>query len=291
MNNNTPSVKSLREYINEAKEKKIAVGHFNISNSDGFWAVVLGAKSVGVPVIIGASEGERDFIGVNELSAMVRTYRETTGQPVFLNADHTYSFERVKEAIDAGYDAVIFDGTELSLEDNISTTKKCVEYARSINPEIIIEAEIGFIGKSSKMLDVVPEGVGRLTEVDEAKAFVDATGVDMLAPAVGNVHGMVKGGEPDLNIKRIGEISNAVGVPLVLHGASGNSIEDVKNAIKSGINIVHINTELRVAFRSGLVKSLQENPDEIAPYKYLKGARIEMQKVVESKLKLFNNIS
>jgi ketose-bisphosphate aldolase len=290
MKNNTPSVKSLREYVNEAKEKKIAVGHFNISNSDGFWAVVLGAKSVGVPVIIGASEGERDFIGVRELSGMVRAYRETTGQPVFLNADHTYSFERVKEAIDAGYDAVIFDGTELSLEDNISTTKKCVEYARSIDPEIIIEAEIGFIGKSSKLLDVVPEGVGRLTEIEEAKAFVDATGVDMLAPAVGNVHGMVKGGEPDLNIERIGEISNAVGIPLVLHGASGNSIEDVKNAIKSGISIVHINTELRVAFRSGLMKSLQENPDEIAPYKYLKGARMEMQKVVENKLRLFNNI-
>jgi fructose-bisphosphate aldolase class II len=282
--------KSLQQYLLEAKEKKVAIGHFNISNSDGFWAVVLGAKELNLPVIIGASEGERDFIGVRELAAMVHAYRESTGQPVFLNADHTYSFDRVKEAVDAGYDAVIFDGTELSYEENVATTKKCVEYAKSVDPNIIVEAEIGFIGKSSKVLDVVPEGVGRLTTVDEAINFVKETGVAMLAPAVGNVHGMVKGGEPDLNIDRIKEIADKVKIPLVLHGASGNSVEDIRAAIKSGVSIIHINTELRVAFRKGLVKSLQEDPDQIAPYKYIKGARIAMQKVVEEKLKLFNSI-
>ncbi|MDO8430528.1 MAG: class II fructose-bisphosphate aldolase [Candidatus Taylorbacteria bacterium] len=279
----------MKEYIEEAREKAVAIGHFNISNSDGFWAVVLGAKEVGVPVIIGASEGERDFIGVRELAAMVKAYRDSTGQPVFLNADHTYSFERVKEVIDAGYDAVIYDGTELSIEENILITKKCVEYAKSVNPAILVEAEIGFIGKSSKLLDMVPYGVGRLTTVEEASYFVKETGVDMLAPAVGNVHGMVKGGEPALNIERIAEIADATLVPVVLHGASGNSPEDIKNAIKAGISIIHINTELRVAFRAGLIKTLQENPDEIAPYKYLKGARLAMQKVVEEKLRLFNN--
>ncbi len=283
-------MKTLKEYTVEAQKKGIAVGHFNISNSEGFWAVVLAAKELNVPVIIGASEGERDFIGVRQIAAMVKSYRESTGQPVFLNADHTYSFDRVKEAVDAGYDAIIFDGTELSFEDNVATTKKCVEYARSVNPEILIEAEIGFIGKSSKLLDTVPEGVGRLTSVEEAKSFVGATGVDMLAPAVGNVHGIVKGGEPALQIDRINEIRNATNLPLVLHGASGNSVEDIQKAIKAGISIIHINTELRVAFRNGLMKSLQENPDEIAPYKYMKGARIAMQKVVEEKLKLFNNL-
>jgi len=283
-------MKTLKQYAEEAQKKGIAVGHFNISNSEGFWAVVNGARELNVPVIIGASEGERDFIGVRQIAAMVKSYRESTGQPVFLNADHTYSFERVKEAVDAGYDAVIFDGTELSFEDNVATTKKCVEYARSVNPDILVEAEIGFIGKSSKLLDAVPEGVGRLTSVEEAKSFVEATGVDMLAPAVGNVHGMVKGGEPALQTERIEEIKNAVNMPLVLHGASGNSVDDIRKAMKAGISIIHINTELRVAFRSGLMKSLQENPDEIAPYKYLKGARNAMQKVVEEKLKLFNNL-
>ncbi len=283
-------MKSLQQYIQEAKDKKIAVGHFNISNLEGFWAVVMGAKNLNVPIIIGVSEGERDFVGVKEILSVVKTYREQTGQPVFINADHTYSFERVKEVVDAGYDSVIFDGTELPLEENISITKKCVDYAKSVNPNILVEAEIGFIGKSSKLLDSVPDGVGRLTSVEEAVDFVNQTGVDMLAPAVGNIHGMVKGGEPALNIERISEISKAINLPLVLHGASGNSIEDVTNAINSGVAIVHINTELRVAYKQGLVKSLSEMPDEISPYKYLKGARSEMQKVVEDKIKLFTKI-
>jgi fructose-bisphosphate aldolase, class II len=282
--------KSLREYIKEAQLGKRAIGHFNISNIEGFWAVVLGAKELNVPVIIGVSEGERDFIGINEISLIVRNYRESTGQAVFLNADHTYSFDKVKEVIDAGFDSVIFDGTELSFEDNVSITKKCVEYARSINPEILIEAEIDFIGKSSKILDMIPEGVGKMTSPEEAKLFIEETGIDMLAPAVGNVHGMVRGGEPSLNIKVVKEISEMVKIPLVLHGASGNTDSDIREAIESGFVIVHINTELRVAFKRGLMISLQENPDELSPYKYLRGARISMQKVVETKLKLFNNL-
>lgn len=287
----TNGAMTLAECIKEAKDKKVAIGHFNISNSEGFWAVVLAAKELKVPVIIGVSEGERDFIGVREVSAMVRAYRDFTGQPVFLNADHTYSFEKVAEAVDAGYDAVIFDGTELALEKNIQITKKSIEYAKSKNPEILFEAEIGFIGKSSKLLESVPEGVGTLTLPAEAKEFIDQTNVDMLAPAVGNVHGIVKSGEPALNISRIKEISEATGVPLVLHGASGNSKEDILAAIDAGVVIVHVNTELRVAYRTGLMKSLQENPDEVAPYKYLKGARNAMQRVVEEKLKIFNKIS
>ena len=284
-------MKTLHEYIQDAEKKGIAIGHFNISNSDGFWAVVLAAKELNVPVIIGVSEGERDFIGVREVAAMVKAYREATGQPVFLNADHTYSFERVKEVVDAGYDAVIIDGTELSFDDNVAMTKKCVEYAHAVNPNIIVEAEIGFIGKSSKLLDKVPEGVGTLTTPEEAKAFIDATGADMLAPAVGNVHGIVKGGEPALKIDVIKQIKESTKVPLVLHGASGNSDSDIRAAIDAGISIVHVNTELRVAYRNGIMKSLQENPDEVAPYKFLKGGREAMQKVAEEKLRIFNKIS
>jgi fructose-bisphosphate aldolase class II len=283
-------MKTLQHYVKEALAEKKAIGHFNISNMEGFWAVVTAAKDMNVPVIIGVSEGERDFIGTHEVAAVVKEYRERTGQPVFLNADHTYSYDRIKEAVDAGFDAVIFDGTELPFEENVATTKKSLEYARSKNPKIMFEAEIGFIGKSSKMLEAVPEGVGKITSPEEAKDFIQQTGVDMLAPAVGNVHGIVKTGEPALNIDAIKNISNATGVPLVLHGASGNSAEEVMNAIESGVAIVHVNTELRVAYRQGLVKSLQENPDEVSPYKYLKGARTAMQKVVEEKLKICNRI-
>jgi fructose-bisphosphate aldolase class II len=281
---------TLKEAIVDAERKKVAIGHFNISNLEGFWAVVNGAKKLGVPVIIGVSEGERDFVGIKQMKALVNTVNsnEEGSVPVFLNADHTYSLDRVKEVVDAGYDSVIIDEAEKSLEENLKVTKEAVAYAKEKNPAILVEAELGFIGKSSKLLDEVPEGV-TMTLVEEARNFVKETGVDLFAPAVGNVHGIVKGGgEPKLDIQRIREIKEAVGVPLVLHGASGNSDDEIKEAIAAGISIIHINTELRVAYRKGLMKSLTDNPDEVAPYKYLRPALLEMQEVVEKKLKLFN---
>lgn len=289
-----PRTKDLRWYIEDALERKVAIGHFNISNIEGFWAVVRAAKELNVPVIIGVSEGERSFIGVRQVKALVDTIK-ATGQPVFLNADHTYSFDKVKEVVDAGYDSVIFDGTELAYDDNVATTKKCVEYAKSKNPDILLEAEIGFIGKSSKVLQGIPDGVKIseefLTKPDEAKRFISETGADMLAPAVGNIHGMLSGGkDPALNIQRIGEISKAAQVPLVLHGGSGNSAEDFRAAIDSGVAIIHVNTEIRVAFRDALRKELQSEPDEVAPYKIMKPSVQAMQAVVLEKLKIFNKL-
>jgi len=288
-------MKTLKEYIKEAEKKGIAIGHFNISNLETLKGIFEAAKKLHVPVIIGTAEGEQNFIGTKNAVALIKSLREEYNYPIFLNADHHYSFEKVKEAVDAGYDAVIFDATGLSFEENIKVTKKCVDYAKSVNPNIIVEAELGFIGSSSKVLDGIPEGVKIteefLTKAEEAKRFVEETGVDMLAPAVGNIHGMLKGGkDPALNIKRIKEIKEAVGIPMVLHGASGNSPEDIKAAIAAGMSCVHINTEIRVAFRQALVKALQENPDEVAPYKYMKNAVSAVEKVVEEKLKLFSNI-
>lgn len=288
-------MKNLKECILDANDKRVAIGHFNISNLEALWGIFNAARKLAVPVIIGVSEGERDFIGAGQAVALVKSLREEYNYPIFINADHTYSFDRVKEAIDLGYDAVIFDGTELSLEDNLKTTKRCVEYARKQNMEIIVEAEMGFIGKSSKILDEIPAGVKIteefLTKAEEAKEFVDKTGVDLIAPAVGNIHGMLKGGkDPALNIGRIREIRKSTGVPLVLHGGSGNSVQDFTDAISAGVSIVHINTEIRSAYRKGLQLALQENPDEIAPYKYLKDAVKAVEKVVEEKLKIFNMI-
>lgn len=279
---------TLKECIAGAEEKGAAVGHFNISNLEGFWAVVNASKKLSLPVIIGVSEGERDFVGVRQVKALVDTVK-AEGLPIFLNADHTYSMERVKEVVDAGFDSVIIDEAEKSTEENIKITKEAVEYARSQNPEILVEAELGFIGKSSKVLDEMPDGI-MLTNVEEAARFVVETGVDLFAPAVGNIHGMIKGGNPKLNIDRIRDIKQAVKIPLVLHGGSGITDLEFKEAIKAGISIIHINTELRVAFRKGLQRSLAENMDEIAPYKYMKEALHDMQEVVERRLALFSNL-
>lgn len=289
------TMKTLSEYIQDAESKKIAIGHFNISNIEGLWAIFNAGQKLKVPVIVGVSEGERDFIGVRQAVALVKSLREEFGHPVFLNADHTYSIDRVKEAIDAGFDSVIFDGAKLPFEENIAKAKECVEYARNAGREVLVEGELGFIGQSSKILDEVPEGVdlaGGLTKPEEAAEFVKQTGVDLLAPAVGNFHGMLRGGvDPKLNIERIAELREAAGIPLVLHGGSGNSIDDFTQAIASGISIVHINTEIRVAFRDALKLALQENPDEVAPYKIMKNAVVAMEKVIESKLRVFNRMS
>lgn len=285
---------TLREIIKECEERKTAVGHFNISNIEGLWGVFNAARALKLPVIIGLSEGERDFIGVKQAAALIKSLREEYNYPVFLNADHTYSVERVKEATDAGYDSVIFDGAELSLEENIAKTKECVAYARGSRRDALVEGELGYIGKSSKLLDEIPKGAAQgeaLTALDDAARFVKETGVDLLAPAVGNVHGMLKRGkDPHLDIARVKAIYEAAGVPLVLHGGSGTPDEDFAAAIKAGVVIVHISTELRVAYRDAVKLTLQENPDEVAPYKIMKNAVSAIESIVTSRLKLFSGL-
>jgi fructose-bisphosphate aldolase class II len=291
-------MKTLTECIAEAEAKKVAIGHFNISNLEMFWGIFNAAKSLNVPVIIGISEGERSFIGVKQAVAVIKSVREEYNYPLFLNADHTYSFEKVKEAIDAGFDSVIYDGAKLSYEENVKATKQCVEYAKgklsASGAPILVEAELGYIGQSSKVLDGIPEGVdlqAGLTKPEQARQFVDETGVNLFAPAVGNIHGMMRvGNDPALDIPRIGEIRKTAGVPLVLHGGSGTTDEDFVRGIEAGLGIIHISTELRVAFVNGLKKSLQDNPDEVAPYKYLKLPVQEVERVALARLKLFNKM-
>lgn len=289
-------MKTLREYIKEAEEKGVAIGHFNISNIEALHGIYNAARKLNLPIIIGVSEGEEEFIGRNEVAALIKEICTNDNYPIFLNADHHYTFESVKAALDAGYDTAIIDAVKLPLEENIALTKKCVDYAKELSQkegrDILIEAELGFIGQSSKLLDAVPEGVSEktMTTPEDALTFVNATGVDLLAPSVGNVHGMVKGGNPRLDINRIKEIRDTCGVPLVLHGGSGIADEDFINAIKAGISIIHINTEIRVAYKEALKKYLEENPNEVAPYKILKPAVDAIEGVVEQRLKLFNGI-
>ncbi len=279
----------MREYLIWAEERRVALGHFNISDSEGFKAVVEAAQELRAPVIIGVSEGERDFIGLEEVVSLVKTARDNN-LPVFLNADHTYSVEKAKRAINAGVDSIIIDEAGKSYEKNVKLTKEVVDYVRNKNTGTVVEGELGFIGQSSKMLDKLPEGVSEKTQTNpqEAAKFVLETDIDLLAPSVGNIHGMVKTGNPKLNIELIKSIKNAVKVPLVLHGGSGVSDSDFIKAIEAGIRIIHINTELRAAYREGIEEGIKSG--EIAPYKFLAEGVAEMKKVVREKLKLFNKL-
>lgn len=284
---------SLREAIENAREKNIAIGHFNISDSVALEAIFESAQELNLPVIIGASEGERKFLGVAQVVAMVRGLREKYDYPIFLNADHTHSFDSAVLAAQAGFDAVLLDGGKLAWVENLATTKKTVEAIRKINPEILVEGEIGYIGSSSEILEKVPEGAAirseDLTSPEQAREFVLQTGVDLLAPAVGNLHGMFKNApNPRLDIERISAIAGVTSAPLVLHGGSGIIDEDFKSAIRAGIRIIHINTEIRLAWRKGIETGLAEDKDEVVPYKIEEVALSNVKEVVSSRLRLFS---
>jgi len=286
-------MQGLRDLLQQTQQRGVAIGHFNISDLVLLKAVVAAARELDVPVIVGASQGERDFMGVHEIAALVKSLREESGVSIFLNADHTHSLAKAEEAAKAGFDAVVFDLSALPIEENVRQTKEAVVALKAIHPPILIEGEIGDIGTGSEIHETTIDVSKGLTTPEEAKQFVAATGIDILAPAVGNMHGMsasmVRGeARKHLDIERIAEIKKATRVPLTLHGGSGTEEDDFRKAIAAGINIVHINTELRVAWRESLEASLAKQPGEVVPYKILPPVIEAVKEVVLSRLRLFN---
>jgi fructose-bisphosphate aldolase, class II len=288
-------MRNLRDALQRAQQRGVAIGHFNIADSVQLKAVLAAAQELNVPVLVGVSEGEREFIGVRQIAALVRSLREELDFPIFLNADHTHSLPNAIAAAKAGFDAIVFDLSALPFEENVRQTKEAIGVLKSINPAILVEGEIGDIGTGSEIHDAAPDLSKGLTSPQEAKQYVQSTGVDVLAPAVGNMHGMLKsmiGGQTKkhLDIPRIAQIKDAAQVPLTLHGGSGTDEEHFRRAIAAGINIVHINTELRVAWRRGLEEGLARQPKEVVPYKILPFAVESIKQVARSRLKLFNRM-
>jgi fructose-bisphosphate aldolase, class II len=288
-------MQSLRYALEQAKRNGAAIGHFNIADSVQLNAVFATGQELNLPVVVGVSEGEREFIGLHQIAALVRSLREAFDFPVFLNADHTHSLQKAVEAAKAGFDAIVFDLSALPSEQNVRQTREAVGILKSINPDILVEGEIGDIGTGSEIHDAAPDLSKGLTTPAEAKEYVESTGVDILAPAVGNMHGMLKSmvrgqAKKHLDIPRIAEIRSAAQVPLTLHGGSGTDDEHFRKAIAAGINIVHINTELRVAWRRGLEEGLAKHPGEVVPYRILPAAAEAVKQVVRSRLSLFNGV-
>lgn len=283
----------LRDVLEQAENNGVAIGHFNIADLVLLKAVFASAQELKVPVLVGASEGEREFLGVRQIAALVRSFQEEFDFPIFLNADHTQSPGKAIEAARAGFDAIVFDVSRLPFEQNVRQTKEVVEALKTINPAILVEGEIGDIGTGSVIHKETPDLSKGLTTPEEAKQFVESTGVDILAPAVGNMHGMVPSmvqGETrkHLDIPRIAQIKSAARVPLTLHGGSGTDDEDLRKAIAAGISIIHINTELRVSWRRSLEDSLGRQLNEVVPYRILPPVVDSVKQVVSSRLKLFN---
>lgn len=285
-------MQTLRNVLEKAQSDGVAIGHFNVADMVLLKAVFTAARELAVPVIVGASGGERAFMGVRQIAALVRSLREEFNYPLFLNADHTHSLPDALEAAKAGFDSIVFDLSALPFEQNIRQTKEAVQALKAINPAILVEGEIGDIGTGSEIHETAPDLSKGLTTPEDAKRFVESTGVDILAPAVGNMHGMLKSmikGETRkrLDIARITAIKSATHSLLTLHGGSGTDDEDFQKAIRAGINIIHINTELRVAWRRGLEDALGKHPDEVIPYNILTSVVESVQQVARQRLKLF----
>jgi fructose-bisphosphate aldolase class II len=287
------STNTLRDVLTRLEKEGAALGHFNVADQVLLKAVIAAAAETNLPVFVGASEGEREFFGARQLAALVKSLRQESDQPIFLNADHTHSLEKALEAANAGFDSVTIDFSALPIEENVARTKEAAQAIKAVNPAILAEGEIGNIGTGSEIHETAQGDPRTLTKPEEARQFVEATGIDILAPAVGNMHGMLKSmvqgkTKKHLDIERIAQIKQAAGVFLTLHGGSGTDDEDFRKAIAAGINIIHINTELRVAWRQSLEKSLARDPDEVVPYRILRPVVDAVKQVVSSRLTLFH---
>jgi len=285
----------MKEILKKAQQGKYAIGAFNFSTAEVLKAIVLTAQKAGAPLIVATSEKEAEFVGMREAIALVGAWRAATELPIILNLDHGKSLEKIKKALAAGYSAIHFDGSDLLYEENVAQTRHLVDYVRSMEKtydrQIIVEGEVGYLrGTSathSEALEIKPED---LTTPWQAQDFVERTGVDSLAIAIGNAHGVFAKGQEKLDLERLAQIKKAVGdVFLVLHGGSGIPEGDIKKAVELGIVKVNINTELRVAYKEGLAKELKEKPKETTPYKILEASVEGVKKIVLDKIFLFGS--
>jgi tagatose 1,6-diphosphate aldolase GatY/KbaY len=261
---------TLKQVLKNAKKNKSAVGQFNFSTLDQLRGILKAAQAAKKPVILGTSEGELNYLGLEEVVALTEISKIKYNVFAFLNLDHGKNPDLIKRAVDYGFSAVHFDGSDLALEKNIEYAKKIVEYAHKKN--VLVEGELDAIGG------------GRITSLEEAERFIKETGADSLAIAIGNRHGYYK--DVELNFKKLEEINKKLNTFLVLHGGSGIPDASIKKAIKYGIVKININTELRMVWKQNLVKSLKSK--EIKPYNILPKIEQAVQKKVEQKLKLFN---
>ncbi len=286
----------MKDILKSAQLNHYAIGAFNFSTAEILKAIVAAAKELNSPIIVSTSEGEAGFFGMREAVALVSAWQHATKLPIILNLDHGKSLPLIKKAVAAGYSAIHFDGSSLSYEENVRQTKYVVDYVKNVEKtfdrQIIVEGELGYLrGSSSLHKEVIEINENDLTSPEKAQDFVKYTGVDSLAIAIGNAHGVFLKGEERLDLERLAQIRAALEGEafLVLHGGSGIPAEDIKKAISLGIVKVNINTEIRVAYKEALDEQLEQKPEETTPYKILEGSFEEVKKVVEEKIKIFGS--
>ena len=284
----------LRDLLESIKNKNRALLHFNVATYEQFKAGIEATKETKIPLIIGVSEGERNYLGINYIEDLIYEAKEK-GINVFLNADHCKSIKSAKEAIDHKFDSVLFDGSELDFKQNILRTKEVVNYRNKISKTTLIEGEIGYLVGHSDVEKIAELKEEYFTDPEVAEEFVNKTKIDLLAISVGNIHGIpdkikFKGKiykKPKLDFQRIKLIKEKVKIPLVLHGGSGLGRKDFILAIESGISIIHINTDFRILWKKELLKNLKQKTN--VPYKILDKVVEKLKRKIIYYQKLFWN--
>ncbi|WXG39552.1 MAG: class II fructose-1,6-bisphosphate aldolase [Candidatus Freyarchaeum deiterrae] len=298
-----------KEVLSDARAKGYAVGHFNINNLESLLAITEAAVEEKSPVIVAITPSSIEYNGLEYLSSIVKIAAKSAPVPMTLHLDHGHDVETVSKCLKAGFTSIMIDGSSLDFEENISLTKSVVNLAH--RKGVSVEAELGKLTRVEESTAEEKETI--LTDPDAAKEFVERTGVDVLAVAIGTSHGAYKfKAEPKLDFERLHAIRSKVKVLLVLHGASGvppeivskankygaeieeaKGIPDehIKKAISLGISKINIDTDVRLAFVAEIREVLVTKPKEIDPRKILGPAKDAMKELVKSKMRLFGSSS
>lgn len=273
------SLVTTKELLLDAQKNGYAVGAFNVENMEMVQAVVAAAEELKSPVIMQTTPSTIKYASPEMFYANVAAAAKNASVPVVMHLDHGSSFELTVHAFRAGYTSIMIDGSHSVFEENIAITKSVVDVCHAGN--VPVEAELGKVGGKEDDLD--GGNGGGYTVPSEAVEFVEKTGIDSLAVAIGTAHGVYKG-TPKLDVERLSEIREVVSIPLVLHGTSGVPDEAVKECIRRGICKVNYATDLRIAFSNGVKEYLAANPDAFDPKKYNAVGREKVKEYVMSKM-------
>ncbi len=275
----------MADILNKANKEGYAVGGFNINNMEFLQGIIWAAEEMKSPLILQTSEGAIRYIGMDYVISMVEAATKNTTIPVALHLDHGSSFESIMKCIRSGYSSVMIDGSHYPFEENIEITRKVVEAAHSVG--VTVEAELGKLGGVEDDVSVDAKDA-TFTNPDEAEEFVERTGVDALAIAIGTAHG-VYAGEPKLDFDRLDVIKKKIGIPVVLHGASGIPEADVKKSVSLGVNKVNVNTDFQQAFNSKIRDIFTNDPDVYDPRKFCGPGRDAIKAKVVEKIKFLGS--
>ena len=277
---------TLKEVLQEADDLNMAIGAFNTHNLEMFPAIMKAAYSQKSPVIVQVSSGTASYIGYQNLVAIAKSMTEEYGVDAVLHLDHAKNFDDIRKAIDSGFSSVMYDGSSFPLKENILGTKRVVAYAKTFG--VSVEAELGTIGGAEEGI-VVSQDEVQLTNPKDAADFVELTGIDALAVAIGTNHGQYKS-KTSIRFEQLEMIRDAVSIPLVIHGGAGVKDEDVKKVIDLGIRKFNVGTELLVGWNQKSKELYDTNKENVSSRNNIIPSLEVIEEIVERKIQLFKNI-